>query len=256
MDIGNIKISVITPAFNDELFIKETIESVLNQSHKNLELIIVDDCSTDRTLAIAKSFNDSRIRIIQNDNNYGAAYSRNRALEVATGEYVAFLDADDLWKKNKLEKQIKFMIYNNYQFSYSKYSIILENDNNHIVVGGPNKITHKDFLRMNYVGCLTVIYRKNLFPDLRIPNDIYKRNDYALWLKLSERADCYLLDEVLAEYRRRTTDSISSGKKRKMLYYHRIMFQKLYGFGPFKSSFFSLRNAAYYIFKKGTYIEK
>jgi len=252
--IDNIKVSVITPTFNDELFIKETIESILNQTHKNVEVIVVDDCSTDNTINIINSFNDSRIKLIRNKTNQGAAYSRNLALSLASGEYIAFLDGDDLWKNDKLSKQLQFMLDNNYQFTYTKYSVI--KDDEKYDVSGPKKISHKSFMRMNYVGCLTVVYKKSLYPDLQIPNDIYKRNDYALWLKLSEKADCYLLDEVLSKYRRRTANSISSGKKNKLLHFHRVMFQKLYGFSYFKASLLSLRNALYYLFRKRKYIKK
>ena len=254
MFLEEIKVSVITPSFNDGLFIKETIQSILNQTHKNIEVIIVDDCSTDNTSAIIKSFQDPRIKVIRNAKNEGAAYSRNLAITLATGDYIAFLDGDDLWEKEKLTKQLQFMQANDYLFTYTKYSFISDKSNQ--IVGGPSKVTHKDFLRRNYVGCLTVMYKKSLFPDLQIPNDIYKRNDYALWLKLSERADCYLLDELLAKYRKGKLNSVSSEKKGKLFKFHRIMFQKLYGFGYFKAMMFSLRNALYYLFRKGKYIEK
>ena len=254
MLLDDIKVSVITPTFNDELFIKDTIESILSQTHKNVEVIVVDDCSTDNTLNIINSFNDSRIKLIRNTTNQGAAYSRNLAISKASGDYIAFLDGDDLWMKDKLSKQLQFMLENNYTFSYTKYSVM--NGDHRFDVGGPHKISHKMFLKLNYVGCLTVVYKKAIYPDLQIPNDIYKRNDYALWLKLSEKADCYLFDEVLSVYRRRTSNSISSGKKNKLLYFHRVMFQKLYRFNFFKASLLSLRNALYYLFRKRKYIEK
>ena len=123
---GNPKVSVITPTFNDEIFIVETINSVLNQIYQNIELVIVDDCSSDKAVEIIKSFRDSRIKLICNDKNRGAAFSRNVALSVSTGDYVAFSDGDDIWNCEKVEKQLTFMIDNDSYFSCSFYNLINE----------------------------------------------------------------------------------------------------------------------------------
>ncbi len=250
-----MKISIVTPTFNSSKFIAETLKSILSQSYKDFEVLVVDDCSTDNTVEIVKSFNDKRIRIFVNDVNKGAAFSRNVALKNAKGEYIAFVDGDDLWEKDKLKKQISFMEENHISFSCTNYEEIDENGVlNGYCITAPKRIKHKDFLRIDYVGCLTVMYKKEVFPDLQIPFDIYKRNDYALWLKLSERVDCYLLNETLAYYRK--NNGISSGSKIKLLKYHRILFQKLYGYNFLFSSILSIRNAFFYIVKSIKYRSK
>ncbi len=257
MNLENIKVSVITPTFNDEKFIARTIESILNQTHANLELLIVDDCSTDNTIKIIKEYNDHRIRLFVNDKNSGAAFSRNKAIREATGDYIAFLDGDDFWDVTKIESQLSFMVENNYLFSCTEYYIIDESNNkNGKYVTGPKIISHKKFLKMDYIGCLTSMYKRQIYPDLQIPNDIYKRNDYALWLKLSERTPCHYLYKKLAFYRKRSQGSISSGSKTKLVSYHKDLFQKLYGFSLVKAWFFALRNAIYFLLKKISYVKK
>ncbi|SUC11881.1 glycosyl transferase family protein [Proteus mirabilis] len=114
-------VSIIMPCFNSEKYISEAIESVLKQTYSNFELIIIDDNSTDSTLKIINSFRDNRITIISFDENQGAGVARNKGIEVANGRFIAFLDSDDLWSKNKLEAQIKFMLDNNYHLTYSYY---------------------------------------------------------------------------------------------------------------------------------------
>ena len=135
-------VSVIMPSFNTGRFIKEAINSVINQTYTNWELIIVDDCSNDDTNEIINSFEDSRIKYLKNDTNMGAAICRNRALKEAKGKWIAFLDSDDLWKKDKLEKQISFMEKGGYDFSYTNYIEMDEKSTpNGIIVTGPKKIS-------------------------------------------------------------------------------------------------------------------
>ena len=121
----NDLVSIVMPSFNTGVYIAETINSVLKQTYDNWELLIVDDCSTDSTDDVVKPFlEDKRIRYFKNDNNCGAAVSRNKALREAKGRWIAFLDSDDLWMHDKLEKQIRFMEENNYHFSYTNYAEI------------------------------------------------------------------------------------------------------------------------------------
>lgn len=259
MDISQIKVSVITPSFNDELFIAQTIESVLSQTHRNLELIIIDDKSTDSTKSVIKSFKDERIRFYENHKNRGPAFSRNRAISLATGDYIAFLDGDDLWCKDKLEKQLKFMVDNDYAFSCTDYELInKKGEPLGIRVSGPDVITRKKLVRTNYIGCLTAMYKRSACKKLEIPNTIKKRNDYALWLKLSKKLDCHFLHENLAKYRKRRS-SISSTSKVFMLKYHYQVYRKVCRFSAFKSFFrtcfsgfyYLLRNLKYYSLVKG-----
>lgn len=251
----NQKVSIICPTHNCEEVIKFTIKSVLSQSHLNWELIIVDDYSTDLTVDVVKEFHDSRIKLLLNNKNRGAAFSRNRAIKEASGEYIAFLDGDDLWAENKLEEQLAFMVDNYYAFSYTNYEEIdyLGKKIGKFVTG-PRKVTHQMFKRMDYVGCLTVMYRRDICPDLQIPNDIYKRNDYALWLLLSKKANCYLLPKTLAYYRR-GKNTISSGGKSKLFPYHVALYKKVFGYSTFKSFLCASRNVFYYIHKKLRYVK-
>lgn len=244
------------PSHNNEDCIKQTIFSVLNQTHKNFEIIVVDDASTDNTVSVIKSINDKRIKLYINERNSGAAFSRNFALSKCSGDYIAFLDGDDLWSKEKLEKHLSFMILNNISFSYTNY-YVLDDASKRITFecSGPKIVSHRKFVNLDYVGCLTVMYRKVIYPDLSIPNDIYKRNDYALWLKLSEKSKCYLLDDTLAIYRKRSA-GISSGSKFKLIKYHKIVFEKLYGYSSFRSFLCALRNVFFYIFKNMFYRAK
>lgn len=239
------------PVFNDEDFIKDTISSVLNQTHTNLELIIVEDCSKDNSLKLIKNFTDKRIRLFQNKTNKGAAYSRNFAIKQAKGDYVAFLDGDDLWEKNKLERQLEFMTSHNFVFSYTDYFVI-DNDGNltKTYYTGPKKITHHGFFRMNYVGCLTAMFKRSVFPDLKIPNGIVRRNDYALWLKLSEKCNCYLLKEKLAKYRQRKSGSITTSNKKNLFFYHWKLFNSLYNYGKIRCRFIFYRGVFYSLTKK------
>ena len=117
----NDLVSIVMPSYNTGKFIKKSIESVIDQTYENWELIIVDDCSDDDTDAVVTSFNDKRIRYLKNEVTCGAAISRNRALRKARGKWIAFLDSDDLWMPEKLKKQILFMEKNNYSFSYTNY---------------------------------------------------------------------------------------------------------------------------------------
>ena len=152
-------VSIIMPSYNTGKFIQETIDSVINQTYDNWELIIVDDCSSDNTDEIVKSIKDDRIFYLKNKKNSGAAVSRNKALKMAKGKWIAFLDSDDLWKKDKLEKQIKFMKNNNYHFSYTNYVEIDENDaKTGTKVTGPKKITKIGMKNYCWPGCLTVMY--------------------------------------------------------------------------------------------------
>ena len=114
-------VSIIMPSWNTGRFIAESIESVINQTYANWELLIVDDCSTDNTNEVVRKFNDDRIKFFKNEKNSGAAITRNRALREANGEWIAFLDSDDLWLPKKLEHQILFMKKHNLIFSYHDY---------------------------------------------------------------------------------------------------------------------------------------
>ncbi len=250
-------VSIIMPSYNTANFISESIESVLTQTYTNWELIIVDDCSTDKTDDVVKPYlNDSRITYLKNDKNSGAAVSRNRALQEAKGKWIAFLDSDDLWASEKLEKQIAFMERNDYHFSYTKYiEIDTVGNENGVTVTGPKKITKAGMFNFCWPGCLTVMYDREYIGDIQI-TDIKKNNDYAMWLKVCRKADCYLLDEVLAKYRRGRVGSVSSHSIKTMIGWHYKLFREAEGQNIITAVFNTCRNLSFGFYKKIKYVKK
>ena len=241
--MNNDLVTIIMPSYNTAEFITDTINSVLNQTYTNWELLIVDDCSTDNTDEIVSSFKDERIKYFKNDKNSGAAISRNKALREAKGKWIAFLDSDDLWFPEKLEKQIKFMETNNYYFSYTDYERIDEESKSlNIYCSGPNVVTRRKMYHYCYPGCLTVMYDSKKIGLIQI-KDIKKNNDYAMWLQICKKANCYLLNENLAKYRIRKK-SISHDKLSKKLKSH----YDLYHICDEKSVFVSLWYACWNMF--------
>ena len=251
----NELVSIIMPSYNTAKFISETITSVLAQTYTNWELIIVDDCSTDDTDAVIRPYlADDRIRYIKNEKNSGAAVSRNRALREAKGKWIAFLDSDDLWLPEKLEKQIAFMEKNNCRFSYTNYIEIDENSvPNGRCVTGPKKITRHGMYNYCWMGCLTVMYDAETVGLVQIA-DIKKNNDYAMWLKACKKADCYLLDEVLAKYRKRS-GSISNHGYTKLIKWHYKLYREAEGRTPLASVVLTLRNLFWGVWKKVRYVK-
>ena len=250
-------VSIIMPSFGTAPFIAESIESVQAQSYKNWELIIVDDCSTDNTDEVVKQFlSDERIKYLKNEKNSGAAVSRNRALREARGKWIAFLDSDDLWMPEKLEKQIHFMEKNGYHFSYTNYAEIDTEDNrNGITVTGPKRITKTGFFNYCWPGCLTVIYDKDVVGLIQIA-DIKKNNDYAMWLKVCRKADCYLLDEELALYRRGRAGSVSTHSIKTMIGWHYKLYREAEGQNPVEALINTGRNMLFGFYKKKRYVKK
>lgn len=207
-------VSIITPTYNSEKFIAKTIISVQNQSYTNWEMIIVDDCSTDKTQQIITSFHeqDSRIKLIKLDKNSGAGVARNEAIIKSKGRFIAFLDSDDLWKSTKLEKQIDFLLSNNLPFTFSFYDCIDEEGkllNKRIEA--PETLTYRQLFFCNFIGNLTGIYDVNYFGKIPISN-IRKRQDWIVWLTILKNIKkAKPIPESLALYRIRE-NSISSSK--------------------------------------------
>ncbi len=198
-------VSIITPLYNAASFISETIQSVQNQSYQNWEHLIIDDASTDESLRIAEEYasSDARICIIRNTDNVGAAVCRNKATDVAKGDFIAFLDADDLWLPEKLEKQVNFMLANDVAVAFSNYT--------HIDAKGKSlnkrikalpKLSYKKQLRNNYIGNLTGIYHATKIGKIIAP-ELRKRQDWGVWLEAIKRSGepATGLQEDLAKYR-------------------------------------------------------
>mgnify|MGYP003975234945 FL=1 len=205
-------VSIITPSYNSSKFIMDCIDSVISQTFQNWEMIIVDDCSNDNSRNIISNFSekDERIKSIFLEENIGAAASRNVAIRQAKGKYIAFLDSDDIWKKNKLEKQISFMNEKDIAFSFTSYQTISEDGKTkHSVITAPKKMCYHSYLKNTIIGCLTVIINKEKTGDFQMPN-IRSSHDMALWLLIMKRGfSAYGLDENLAYYRIVSTSNTS-----------------------------------------------
>lgn len=251
-------VSIITPNWNCAGLISETIRSVQAQTYLNWELIIVDDCSTDGSEKVVVPYMeaDQRIRFLKNARNSGAAMSRNYALREAKGRWIAFLDSDDLWEPEKLEKQLRFMVENEYKFSYTSYQ---EMDNGGretgVVIRGPKHVSKLGMFAFCWPGCLTVMYDREAVGLVQIA-DIKKNNDYVMWLKVCRKADCYLLDEVLAKYRRGRVGSISTHGYSTMICWHYKLWHEAEVMNTVCAMFWTGVNLAFGVFKKLVYVKK
>ncbi|HEX6593678.1 MAG TPA: glycosyltransferase family 2 protein [Bacillota bacterium] len=210
----NPLISVITPAYNAEKFIKQTIESVREQTYSNWEMIIVDDCSTDRTVEYVRQYEqrDQRIHLLKLEKNSGPGVARNTAMEHAEGRYIAFLDSDDLWYPEKLEKQLRFMQEKDIAFSFTKYVRMREDGTlTNAVTEAPESVGYEDLMKHCVIGCLTVMLDRDKIGHLKMM-DLRTRQDYVYWLTITKKGfRAYGLPEPLAKYRL-VEGSISSNK--------------------------------------------
>lgn len=221
-------VSIITPTYNCGKFIAETIDTVLAQTYSNWEMIIVDDVSTDNTEEIVTQYmeKDSRIKYKKLDENSGAAVARTTAMKMAEGQYMAFLDSDDLWTSDKLDKQLAFMKEHNYAFTCTAYEQIDENSQSlERVIKTIEKTDYNRLLLDCPVGNSTVMYDVSKMGKFEVPN-IRKRNDDALWLQMLKK-EKYIwgMSDVLMKYRIRT-NSISSNKL-KVIKYHWILYRDI-----------------------------
>ena len=198
----NNLVSIITPSYNSSRFIEECVGSVLSQTYDNWEMLIVDDYSADNSLQILKKYNDKRIQLIELDKNVGASESRNVAIRKAKGKYIAFLDSDDLWEPQKLEKQISFMETEDIAFSFSTYQPMSDDESKlYSIIHAPKIVTYSSYLKKTIIGCLTVVIDREKTGGFEMPN-IRSSHDMALWLLIMRRGfDAYGLDENLARYR-------------------------------------------------------
>ena len=245
------KISIITPAYNASRFIGETIESVLIQSFKDWEMIIVDDCSKDNTFEIAESYarKDSRIKVIKNSENLRVAATRNVALDVATGEYIAFLDSDDIWMPDKLEKQLRFMEDNDYVLTYTDFQKYYTNTGERgKIIRAPNVMTKNKIAGNTAIGCLTVMVNRNKVGVFHMPL-LNHCEDNCTWYEITSRGyKAYRLPEVLSLYRvtegSLTHDKQSAAKKQWNVY------KDYYHFGFVKCVFYFAKYAFHAVLRE------
>ncbi len=180
-------VSVVMPAYNAEKYISEAITSVMNQGHRDWDLIIIDDGSSDRTfeLAMELSQNDDRINVQKNSKNHGVTYSRNRGIKVAKGPWVAFLDSDDMWRREKLSSQLELAhALDGASFLFTGTAYMNEaGDISSYALRPPETVCFKDLLAQNPITCSSVLIRKDLLKDDAAAHDGL-HEDYAMWLSV------------------------------------------------------------------------
>lgn len=246
-------VSIITPVHNAYSLIEETIQSILNQTFTDWELILIDDYSSDMGIHILNKYEelDPRIHLFENPKNMGAAISRNKGIEMAKGRFIAFLDSDDLWEPNKLELQVKFMLENKHAFSFTGYHKF----RGKTIVGQhfvPARVTHEELLKTCSIGCLTAMYDTDQLGKVFMPI-ISKRQDFALWLKILKMIPyAYGINQPLARYRLRG-DSIS-GNKFKAARYQWKVYRDFENLNLFKSCYYFAHYAFFGVIK--TYLNK
>ena len=242
-------ISIITPLYNAEKFIASTIESVLAQSYQKWEMIIVDDNSSDTSVDIVDKYikNDDRIKYIKLNKQHGPGGARNIAIEKAKGQYIAFLDADDLWMPHKLETQLDFMQINNLAFTYSSYGLIDEYGNDIGTFHTKETISYDSMLKTCSVGCLTAIYDVNKLGKIYMP-EMFKGEDYAAWLGIIKTIKTTQgILEPLAYYRILGTSA--SSNKVKALKAQWYIYRKIEKLNIFKSIYYVVHYAYNGFFK-------
>jgi len=232
----NPLVSIITPCYNSEKYIQEAIQSVQNQTYQNWEMIIVDDASTDETVAIIDKIAsiDNRIKVVRLYKNSGTGIARNCALDFANGKYIAFLDADDLWKSEKLEIQINFLQTNNIPFTFSYYDCVDEEGKSlNLRIEAPKHLSYRQLFFCNYVGNLTGIYDVDYFGKISI-SSTRKRQDWMLWLTILQKIKlAHIVMQSLAYYRVRQ-NSISASKF-DLVKHNYAVYRLFHGFTVFKS---------------------
>lgn len=193
------KVSVVIPVYNSSKHLSECLSSVINQTYKNLEIIVIDDYSSDNSIEIIESFKDSRIKLIKHSENMGAAKTRNDGIESATGDFICFLDSDDYWKLKKIEKQLRFI--KEKAFIYSEY-MYLKGNRTHIA-RVPRSLTYEQLLKNSAIFTSTVMINMKYVnkEDIYMPN-IRMGQDYGAWYKILKKVGtAYGMDEVLSIYR-------------------------------------------------------
>ncbi|MGI1671152.1 MAG: glycosyltransferase [Neptuniibacter sp.] len=211
------------PAYNAENYISDAIDSVLSQTFENWELLIVDDCSSDNTLSIISRYaSDQRIKLLKNSKNLGGAGARNRAIEIAVGRYIAFLDSDDMWVSDKLERQLFAMEKSEVPLSFGDYEIVNEEGEFIDRIKAPSSVTLSAMLKHNYIACLTAMYDTEKVGKIFMPL-VRKRQDFALWIQILKICNSAQgVSGSLGKYRVRP-GSLSESKKDALYFYWKVL---------------------------------
>jgi len=243
-------VSVIMPYYNKKNYFLKSISSALKQTYINLEILIIYDDQNRDDLEYIESCikNDSRVKIIFNDNNKGVAYSRNKAISIACGEYIAFLDCDDYWEANKIELQLNFMLTHGYDFSHTTYQVINYNGKIVSTIRARETLKYKKLLKSCDIGLSSVILKRELLSDMKFP-ELKTKEDFVLWLGLAKKSvDLVGFDKPLMFWRK-TPNSLSSSIFQKLKdafkVYH--LYEKK---NFFYSIFCVIRLSTYALFKK------
>ena len=246
----NSLVSVIMPYYNKKDYFLVSINSVLNQTYRKLEIIIIYDDKDKNDLEYIKNCikNDLRVKIIFNDKNKGVAYSRNKAISIAQGEYIAFLDCDDYWETNKIEVQLNFMLTHGYDFSHTTYQVLNYNGKIVSTIKAQKTLKYKELLKSCDIGLSSVILKRKLLSEMKFP-ELKTKEDFVLWLSLAKKSvDLAGLDKPLMFWRQ-TPNSLSSSILQKLkdafkVYY---LYEKK---NFFYSIFCVIRLSTYALFKK------
>jgi len=211
-------VSIIIPYYKKELYLEQSIRSILNQTYQNFEIILINDDPENKIFISKFSKLDHRIKLVHNENNLGAGLSRNKGLEIANGEYIAFCDSDDLWKNNKIEFQIELMKRLNFTFSFTGYDIIDENNN---FIKSRKAPSYVDFQKLRSscdIGLSTVMIRKDIFENVKYRfANLRTKEDYVLWLKLAkDKITMKSIQENLTSWRK-SKNSLSSSVIQKIV---------------------------------------
>ncbi len=260
-------VSIIMLSHNKAQYVEESVRSVMEQTYQNWELLFVDDNSKDKTITMMMDLKDEarirredysvidRIKVSQTVYDRGVSVNRNGAIKEARGRWIAFLDVGDVWAPDKLEKQIKFMEENGYTFSYHKYGQMNNKSSNRgVVIGGQEHVTYQDMLKCCWPGYLTVLYDATKVGKFRLHNT-KENNDYSLWLAISERNDCHLLDENLATMRT-PYGYFSRHLRTDKIKWRYEVYRVEENLGPITSFFYTIRNGWYGLVKWMKYVKK
>ena len=236
-------VSIVVPVYNAEKYVERTIQSVINQTWTEWELLLVDDCSTDGSREILRRYESDKIHCYYCERNAGPANARNIGVSHATGRYLAYVDADDLWEPEKLARQMAFMQAGGYAFTFTSYEFADENaKKNGIVAHAPRQVDYVSILKSNTISTITVMFDRTQISDelLKMPLGV-AREDAATWMKILRNGYvAYGLDEVLAVYRRHG-GSHSANKLKAVLGKWQLYYQ-VEGFSLLKSLYYLVVN--------------
>lgn len=242
------------PYFKKNSFFKEAYYSALNQGVKNLEIIIIYDDEDHSDISYIRKIinNRNNTNLIINKKNFGAGISRNLGIKKAKGKYIAFLDCDDIWKKNKLKYQLNFMKNNNLDISYTSYSVIDKFGDELYEVNVKNEMTYKDFLKSCDIGLTTVVMKKSIFDNFKF-NKIKTKEDYLLWLQLSNSNYKFIgIKKILSSWRV-NKNSLSNNIIQKVSDSFRIYYQ--FEKQNFLKTIFSIIVLSLLAFKKNRFLK-